>query len=416
MLPFVDLIMMVLQSIITVFINPLFWVVLVLVFNQYQKSTVLEERMLGRQRYSTWERMSGSIITGLAGGVVGSIVMVIVGVTLDNTGILYVWVIAIILMLINPRYMCFSYAGGVVALSSLIFGFPVIDVPALMAIVAILHLVESMLIFLNGSRQSIPVFMEDKTYGVVGAFNLVRFWPIPIIIMTVVSSDIVPAGSVPMPDWWPLLKPMGVTGDMEDVMFLMLPVVAALGYSDIAMADTPVKKSRSSAMNLFAYSVVLLAISVLSSHHRSLQWLVAIFGPMFHELLIITGRRRQKAGIPIYTAPDSGVRVLDIFSGGAAQKMGISSGDIITGINGRKVEGEDDLTAVLQQYPPYVWVDITTLEGETRTLEFSSYSEGVSRLDLVVVPKDSSVSTTAVEISSPLKRMLGKWRRRRNHT
>jgi hypothetical protein len=71
---------------------------------------------------------------------------------------------------------------------------------------------------------------------------------------------------------------------------------------------------------------------------------------------------------------------------------------------------------VLQQYPPYVWVDITTLEGETRTLEFSSYSEGVSRLDLVVVPKDSSVSTTAVEISSPLKRMLGKWRRRRNHT
>ncbi len=117
----------------------------------------------------------------------GSIVMVAVGVTLDNTGILYVWMIAIVLMLINPRYMCFSYAGGLLALASLAFGFPRIDVPALMAIVAILHLVESVLIFLNGCKHSIPVFMEDKTHGVVGAFNLVRFWPI-LIIMTAIMG------------------------------------------------------------------------------------------------------------------------------------------------------------------------------------------------------------------------------------
>ncbi len=415
MLPFVDLIMMVLKSITTVFINPLFWVVLVLVYNQYKKSSILEERMLGKQRYSVWERMSGSIITGMAGGLVGSVVMVVVGVTLDNTGILYVWIIAIILMLINPRYMCFSYAGGVVALSSLVFGFPKIDVPALMAIVAILHLVESVLIFLNGYKQSIPVFMEDKIHGVVGAFNLVRFWPIPIIIMTVVTGEITPAGSVPMPDWWPLLKPMGVTGDMQDIMFLMLPVVAALGYSDIAITDTPVIKSRRSAVNLFAYSVVLLVISVLSSHHWPLQWLAAIFGPAFHELLIITGRRRQKTGTPIYTVPDSGVRVLDMFAGGAADRMGISSGDIITGINGRKVEREEDLAAVLDDYPTFIWVDSVNLEGETRTFEFSRYSTGVNRLDLIVVPSDGNVVATAVEMSSPLKRMLGKFRSKRDN-
>jgi hypothetical protein len=182
MLPYVDLIIMILQSIITVFINPLFWVVLMLVYNQYKKNCMLEERMLGRKRYSVWERMAGSITTGLAGGLVGSVVMVVVGVTLDNTGILYVWVIAVVLMLINPRYMCFSYAGGLLALASLILGVPRINVPALMAIVAILHLVESVLIFLNGYKHSIPVFWEDKTHGVVGAFNLVRFWPIPIII------------------------------------------------------------------------------------------------------------------------------------------------------------------------------------------------------------------------------------------
>ncbi|MDD2573526.1 MAG: PDZ domain-containing protein [Bacillota bacterium] len=413
MFPFVDLIMMVLQSIITVFINPLFWVVLVLVYNQYKKGCVLEERMLGKQRYTVWERMSSSIAVGMAGGLVGSIVMVVVGVTLDNTGILYVWVIAIILMMINPRYMCFSYAGGLVALSSLAFGFPEIDVPALMAIVAILHLVESVLIFLNGSKQSIPVFMEDKNHGVVGAFNLMRFWPIPIIIMTVVIGQIPPSGSVPMPDWWPLIKPMGVTGDIEDVMFLMLPVVAALGYSDIAITETPAAKSRHSAINLFAYSVVLLGLSVISSYHRPLQWLAAIFGPAFHELLIVTGRRKQKKGVPIFVSPDSGVRVLDVFTGGPADKMGLSPGDIIIGINGRSVEREEDLSVVLEQFPSYIWLDRTTLEGQTLTSEFSSYPTGLGRLEMIVVPKESSMVTTAVEMSSPFKRLLRKLRKKR---
>jgi hypothetical protein len=413
MLPFVDLAYLILQSLITIIINPLYWVVLVLVYNQYKKSCALEERMLGRQKYSVWERMAGSVTSGMAGGLVGSVVMVLVGVTLDNTGILYVWIIAVILMLINPRYMCFSYAGGLLALASLIFGYPSIDVPALMAIVAILHLVESVLIYLNGSKHSIPVFLEDKTHGVVGAFNLVRFWPIPIIIMTALVGQIPPEGSINMPDWWPLIKPMGITGDMEGVVFLMLPVVAALGYSDIAITDTPVKKSRRSAVNLFAYSVVLLGLSVLSSYHRPLQWLAALFGPSFHELLIITGRRNQKRGVPLYVSPDSGVRVLDVFPGGPADRMGISAGDIITGINGKRVEREEDLSGVLEQYPTFIWVDSTTPAGENRTGEFSQYSTGIGRLEIIVVPRDRSVVATAVEMSSPLKRILRKLRNKK---
>lgn len=413
MFPFLDLTMMVMKSIVTVFINPLFWVVLFLVYNQYKKSCNLEEQMLGKQRYSVWERMQGSITSGLAGGLIGSIVMVVVGVTLDNTGILYVWVIAVLLMMVNPRYMCFSYAGGIVSIASLALGFPRIDVPALMSIVAILHLVESLLIFLNGYKHCIPVFMEDKVRGVVGAFSLVRFWPIPIIIMSVVTGQISPADSVPMPDWWPLLKPMGLSGSLDDVWFLMLPVVAALGYSDIAITETPVKKSRQSAVKLFAYSIVLLGISILSSHYRPLQWLAAIFGPAFHELLILTGRRRQKRGVPIYSSPDSGVRVLDVFAGEVADHMGISGGDIITGINGKKVENEDDLAAVLEQYPTFIWVDRVTLDGQTGTLEFSRYSAGINRLGLILVPRERSSATTAVEMSSPIKRLIRKFRKRK---
>ncbi len=412
-MPFiVDLIMLILQSIVMVFVSPLFWVVLILIYNQYKKACLLEKQMLGKEKHSPWERMLSSIMAGLVGGIMGSIVMVVIGVTLDGTGIKYVWIMAIILMLINPRYMCFAYGGGIISLISLAFGFPKVDVPALMAIVAILHLVESVLIFLNGSKQSVPVFMKHKTHGVVGAFNLIRFWPIPIIIMTVVMGQLQhPPGSVLMPDWWPLLRPMDIMGSTEDAMFLMLPVVAALGYSDIAIVETPERKSRHSSINLLAYSVVLLGLSVTSSYFSPLQWLAAIFGPAFHELLIITGRRKQIKGDPIFAASDDGLRVLDVFEGGPGDRLGLLPGDVITGINGIKITNEENLSDFLGQYPTFVWLDRITLEGEGVTTELADYSAGISKLGIVLVPKDSRVVATATEVSSPLKRLIRKLRK-----
>lgn len=415
MFPFVDLMIMILRSLISVFINPLFWVVLFLVYSQYKRSCGLEEKMLGRLRYSVWDRLASSTLTGLAGGLIGSIVMVVVGVTLDNTGILYVWVIAIMLMMFNPRYMCFSYAGGIVSLASLMFGFPKIDVSALMAIVAILHLVESVLIYFNGYKHSIPVYMEDKRYGVIGGFNLVRFWPIPIIIMTAISGQVVPGETIPMPDWWPLLKAMGLEGSAENIIYLMLPVVAALGYSDIAITETPEYKSRSSAVKLLCYSIVLLAISVASSYQKPLQWVAAILGPGLHELLIIISKKMQKRGNPLYVPSDRGIRILDVLPESPAEKMGITRGDIIYRINDKDVNKEENIEEILSYYPTYMWVDAIALDGERRTYEYSQYPVGVGRLGVMVVPRDGNVPVAAVEALSPIKRLLKKFKKRRKY-
>ncbi|MBA1334242.1 MAG: Cell division topological determinant MinJ [Firmicutes bacterium] len=410
MFPIVDLTIMVIKSIISVFINPLFWVVLFLVYSQYKRSSRLEEKMLGKSKYSVKDRVVSSALTGLLGGIIGSAVMVVVGVTLDNTGIIYVWIIAILLMMINPRYMCFSYAGGIVSLASLIFGYPSIDVSALMSIVAILHLVESVLIYFNGSKHSIPVFMEDKRYGVVGGYNLVRFWPIPIIIMTAVTGQIIPGETIPMPDWWPMLKAMGLEGKPDDVIYLMLPVVAALGYSDIAITETPERKSRDSAVKLLGYSITLLIISVLSSYQKPLQWVAAVVGPLMHELLIIASRKTQKQGKPLYLAADNGIRVLDVLPGSPAEKMGIKRGDILHRINGKEIANEADIGDILNYYPTYMWVDAVTVKGERTTYEFTQYPVGVGKLGVLVVPRDGDVPVAAMEVLSPLKRWIRRFR------
>jgi hypothetical protein len=404
--PVIDLAVMVVQSLLMIIANPLFWFVLVLVYSQYKRNTVMEERILGVQKHAVRDRMVSSILAGMVGGVIGSIVMVAIGVTLDNTGILYVWVIAILLMTINPRYMCFSYAGGLVSLSALMFGFPNIDVSSLMAIVAILHLVESLLIFFNGHKHSIPIFIEHKGQGIVGGFNMVRFWPIPIILMTVMTGHVAAGETIPMPDWWPLLKGMGLEGSTEDAVFLMLPVVAALGYSDIAITEVPKNKSRGSAVRLLGYSLLLLAVSVTSSYLKPLQWAAAVLGPGLHEWLIIAGRRSQREGRALFAPSDTGVRVLDTLADSPASKMGIAPGDIIIRINGQIIDDEEGLVWVLSNYPTYIWMDVITLDGRSMTYEFKQYPDGIGRLGILTVPKDGKVPVAATEVQGILKRLL----------
>ncbi len=418
MFPFVDIFVMIVKSIVSVIINPLFWVVLFLVHSQYRKSCMLEERMLGIQKYSVWDRLASSVLAGLAGGFIGSMVMVLVGVTLGNAGILYVWVIAILLMMVNPRYMCFSYAGGIVSLCSLVFGFPRVDVPSLMAIVAILHLVESVLIYFNGHKHSVPVYMHDRRYGVVGGFSLMRFWPIPIVIMTVITGQVLPGDAVPMPDWWPLIRSMEMleAADPENLTYIMLPVVAALGYSDVAITHTPEAKSLKSALSLSGYSIVLLVISVIASYYRPFQWLAAFFGPVFHELLIIRSKSVQKRSKPLYIPVEDGVRVLDVLPDSVSEKMGIKRGDIIYRINGKRVLREESITDILSIYPAYIWVDVLSLDGNRYTREYRQYPSGIGSLGVMVVPREGNVDYMTTEFISPLKRLLNRFetRKRRN--
>ena len=98
---------------------------------------------------------------------------------LSEAGLWYVWPLALLLMLMHPRYLCFSYAGGIMALSSLLFGWPELNVPAVISLVAVLHMVEAVLIRWHGHLNPSPVYLRTGEGEVVGGLNLQKFWPCP---------------------------------------------------------------------------------------------------------------------------------------------------------------------------------------------------------------------------------------------
>jgi len=283
---------------------------------------------------------------GLLGGLAGSILSVFTGLTISQE-LYYLWPVAILLMLINIRFLCFAYAGGILALSNLIFGFPQINAPQILALVAVLHMVESFLILLSGHLGAVPAYIKGRGGQIIGGFTLQKFWPIPIVAMMVVTAGVTPDGGVDMPAWWPLIKP-GVSGDPQHLVYAMLVVVAGLGYGDIAIARNPAEKSRLSSIYLGIYSLLLLFMSVLAGQSKAAALAAALFSPLGHEAVIFLGRWLEFGAKPLYVPHESGLRVLDVLPHGPAWQAGLRSGDIIIAVNGRRPAGKDEFYLLLQ--------------------------------------------------------------------
>lgn len=391
-----------------------FLIAVILVAVMYRRMHQAKKRLYGSDLHyagAIWGDVFKATALGFFGGIIGSILMVVAGVTLNNIGISYLWLIAILLFLINPRYLCFSYAGGLLSVSYLITGFPRVEVPQLMGLVAVLHLVESILILFSGHLGALPVYAGQDRGQVVGGFNLQRFWPIPLVVMWIVpghSFAQLAQDLIAMPDWWPLIS--SPLADNSQVVYTMIPVVAALGYGDLAVTDTPAAKSRWSAEWLAAYSVILLILAITASRWGWAAWLAALFGPLGHEYLILKGQRKELRGTPLYRKPERGVMILDVHPGSPAAKMGLTSGDIIFHLDGEPVDSKWDLARELSFRSSYVTVDY--LRGDKLLRTQGRVPLGRS-LGIIPVPEPGDKSQVRFNAKGPLARLVGRLKKRK---
>jgi hypothetical protein len=320
---------------------PVFWVLVFLVFLQYRRVAESERRLYGVVKNNIVKQVAWSMGAGAIAGLLTSLVMAALGASLTGAGVTWLLPLALVLMAINPRFMCFSYAGGIIAVSNLLFGWPEVYVPAIMALVAVLHLAESVLIALRGASCTTPVTVRHSGTGAVRTgFLMQGFWPLPLLLLFVVA---LPPGSgteglVEMPNWWPLIVPPPGIAAQTNAVFTLFPVAAVLGYSDLAARSLPRPKARASAALLLGYSVVLLGLAVLASHLPALVVLPALWGPLGHELVVRLGSRREFADGPALTPVADGLTVLDVFPQSGAARAGIRTGDLIRSVDGRPAE------------------------------------------------------------------------------
>lgn len=390
----------------------LFWVVIGLILVQYRRVAVLEERLYGVARNSPWSQTLSAVAYGFLGGLLGSFILVFVGVGLTPGAIVYLWPVALMLAVINPRLMCFSYSGALVSLSYLIIGWPKVDVAGVAALVAILHITESLLIKFSGMSGRTPIFVQNHSGQVVGGFTLQRYWPVPITLLLITPlAGASPDGGINMPGWWPLVKPdPALVGAGTEFFYNALPAVVAMGYADLAITDSPARRASRSSGALALYSVILLGLAVAASRYQLLLWAAAIFTAVGHEAVAVLGGHGQLRGAAYLSRPGRGMRVLDILPGSPAEEAGLKTEAVVTAVNGEPVNSREELKAALETAPAY-FVLSYEMGGQVMTHRLPR-PFGLAELGIIFVPEPGDDGYVEIKSAGHIISRLLAWFRR----
>jgi hypothetical protein len=232
-----------------------------------------------------------SLGAGMGGGLAGSALLILLGIAVNQGICLWLFGTAGLLMLIRRRFFCFSYAGGLLSVISLIFGVPDLEVPQVMGLAAVLHFVEALLIRLTGAYRPMASYGWDTEGRLTRGFGLRKIWPIPLVMLMAgyVAPQADMAGAVEMPFWWPLIpQKAGVelAGLGGEWVYSMTAAMAVLGYEDPVISGDPGIQTRKVCIRLMGYSIILLLLCVWAGHVPAAAWLPALFGPVAHDVLM----------------------------------------------------------------------------------------------------------------------------------
>lgn len=231
--------------------SPFFIVINLIIFYQYYQ-------IAKSSNLTSIYAIKHTIITailGMFGGFVATILFIYLEVKIIPLDFMYILIFAILLSLKDTRFMCLSYGGSLLTILSLIIGFPRVNARDVMNVVGVLHLIESMLILINGNDGKTPdVFPVDG--NIVGGFNMNRFWAIPFVIF------------------------------IGDSLIRPITLMAILNYSDFTLG-MPRRKILLTSFTLFVYSSIILFLIYMGIN----LILVAIYTIVFHEIIIHGNRK-----------------------------------------------------------------------------------------------------------------------------
>ena len=377
-----------------------------ILYFQNRKTAVMQKAIIGESINSPLELTISQVVLGIFGGLLGSILITYSGAMFDEkSGIELIFLTSVILTLIRPRFICFSYSGAVLGAISLLAneisvyfmgkpalnGFLKVDITSLMTMIGILHIVEGILVAIDGSRGAIPVF--SNTNGkIAGGFAFKRYWPIPVVLMLITTVTIgsgadASTTSISTPDWWPIATSYTSTF-LETAMIAAAPIYAMLGYTSITFTRTKREKILSSGISIFIFGIVLTAVAQLASFNNIiLRIFVLAFAPVAHELMLRYQSAVEAKKEAKYVSDENGIVVLEVAPNSPAAHMGIKTGDRLLEINNKIIGSENDILEGIKQAIGKIVVKIKEVNGSERELQYGSFSSG-QRLGVVFVPRN----------------------------
>ncbi|UOF91355.1 PDZ domain-containing protein [Fodinisporobacter ferrooxydans] len=405
--------------------NPFFYLAIVALWIQYKRQMQIERDMFGLRIHSVADQMLRTILFGCMAGMIGTVFISVFSIAVSSTDLLLIWIVSVLLSLFHIRYLCFAYAGGLIGFLSICLKFihPPAYLPAvgmdiwnalrdvsaadLLALVALLHILEALLVWLQGSEGALPVFVEGRRGKIVGGFVLQKFWLVPMVsFVGVMGQTHGLAGDAGA------YHPFGIQLLSFPHVFTayhIAPFPVMLGYSTWTLTKNTKQKVKQSAGLVAVYGICLLALVELGLKYPILLLLASICSIVVHEWIILFDNKQERMGAPIYIKPLKGLKLLAVLSGTPAEIMGLQAGDTIVRVNGIPVNTPYDFHFAISQNPAYVKLDVLDERGELRLAGKPLYAGDHHQLGVILVPDETALQYVVLypaNVWSVMKRLF----------
>ncbi len=371
-------------------------------YNKNKKIILMQKMISGGSVNSAIELTLSQIVLGIIGGVIASVLLGLLGIVFDeNSSIILIFYISLILMVISPRYICFSYSGAILGMISIVikllnyFGvgfdgqtFLMVNVMYLMMFVGIMHIVEGILVMVDGDRGAIPVFTE-RDGKILGGYSFKRYWIMPISIFIVLSSNGVRLFNTDiitdMPLWWPIINAPSSLFFAGSLGISMLSLFGVIGYSSVTFTKSKREKAISSGVHILSFGILLTLVSQIARLGLIGEIIVVIFAPLAHEFMLKIQVLKEERKTPKYVSNNEGVIILEVSEESKFNEFGIKAGSRILDVNNKNFNSEADIYKIIRENLYNADFNIIDSKGDLKKIKFR-HKKG-DRLGVVLVPK-----------------------------
>lgn len=365
-----------------------------------KKIVAMQKLILGGSVNSSVELTLSQLVLGIIAGSIGSLILSSLGIIFnENSGIMFLFFISILLAFIKPRLICFSYSGAILGIISVFIklisqfiqglnnGILDVDILCLVTFIGVFHIIEGILVMVDGDRGAIPVF-TNRGGKILGGYALRRYWVLPIAIMmsTTMNNSIVYATEfIQTPNWWPLIQSSNLNSIATTVISI-LPFYTMLGYSSITFTRGKKEKAISSGLYILIFGIILTIVAQVAKVGVLGEVIAVVFMPIAHEFMLRYQIKIESIRIPKFVSDEEGLVVLEISRDSEVAEFGVGIENKLLSVNNVNINSESEAYRILKDNLCNAHLKIKDSKGIIRDIKFRHNRN--KRLGFLLVPRN----------------------------
>ena len=373
--------MLILKLIGSYLLTPVLWLGILYVIISYNQRINKERKQFRVAINKDFYEGRNFIKYGLFFFVMGSLISMILGLTLHTNSVYIYQILVVLAFLINgfstTSMLLVMTAAGILELVVprfiTFFGdvFPEISGPSWLLLIFISILADY---YLTRNMKKHPLSPRIKS-GKRGR-NIATYLGRETVVFPLLT--LIPSGTLSSTlNFWPVFN----IGNQK-FSLILFPIFISTSVKVIKRAKERVIQDKLKNIELLlGLTFVLIVLTKFMSKLFLISLIILTVVSIFFEIKL---RKKEKDANSWYVETDEGIRIISVQPETPAAKMKLQPGDVILTCNNRVVNSEEEFYQALQLNSAYCHVKVRTYEGDLRIAESAIFMDSPHEIGLIL--------------------------------